>query len=108
MRLLLIAVVLLSIGSIVSATYSTQSVENYKAHAHFISKQYSKGDNGDASGWRDCMEMENTGDQVGLVCEGVRTITTQRGNMVDVNYYCEFRFIKKTNSVYIIETEACQ
>ncbi len=87
MRLLFIALVLFSAGSIVAAAYTSKTVENYLAYANVESRTYAHGDAGDPSGWRDCTEMVNTGNEIGLVCEGVRTILVHGGKSVDVNYF---------------------
>ena len=108
MRLLLLALSLLSVGSVVAATYSTKSVDHYAAYANVVSRSFSEGETGDSSGWRECVEMVNQGTEVGVICEGLRTITVHGGKSVEVNYYCEFRFSHFENSKYRIELEECQ
>jgi|GEM_PF-5990160 len=109
MRLMLFGLILFSAGSIVAAAYSPHSVENYLAYANVTSRNYAAGDSNDASGWRECTEMVNTPPEVGLVCEGVRTILVHGGKYVDVNYYCEFRFSRKSEfAKYDLEMEVCQ
>jgi len=105
---MLFVLALLSIYSIVSATYSSKTIENYLAYANLVSRTYSMGDGSDSSGWRVCVEQENTGDHIGLACEGVRPIKIHGGRMVDVNYYCEFRFVKISELKFQVESEACQ
>jgi hypothetical protein len=105
---MMFALVLFSAGSIVAAAYTSKTVENYLAYANVISRTYAEGDSNDASGWRECNEAVNTGTEVGLVCEGVRTILVHGGKRVDVNYYCEFRFSKRGSFKYEVEMEVCQ
>ena len=107
MRLVLAALSMFSAGSIVAAAYTTQSVDNYAAYANVVSRAYAEGDYSDGSGWRGCNEMVDTPTEVGMVCEGVRTIVVHGGKRVDVNYYCEFRF-KKNAQKFEIESESCQ
>lgn len=108
MRLLLLALALFFAGSFVAAAYSSKTVENYFAYANVSSRNFAKGDSNDTGGWRECVEMVNTPQEVGLVCEGLRTILVHGGKRVDVNYYCEFRFSKRDSFKYRIETEVCQ
>lgn len=108
MRLLFTALILFSAGSIVAAAYTSKNVENYFAYANVVSHNYAHGDAGDPSGWRECTEMVNKGHEVGLVCEGVRTIQVHGGKSVDVNYYCEFRFAKLDAYKFKVELEVCQ
>ncbi len=108
MRILLLAIALLSVGSLVSATYASKTVENYTAYANSVSRTFSLGDGGDDSGWRECVQMENNETNIGLACEGVRSILVHGGRMFDVNYYCEFRFVKKAELKFVVETESCQ
>ena len=108
MRFLLLGLGLLSAGSFVGAAYNSTYVENYMAYANVISREYAKGDANDFSGWRECVEMVSTDTEVGLVCEGVRTILVHGGKRVDVNYYCEFRFNKLAAFKFRVETEVCQ
>lgn len=108
MRLMLMALALFSAGSIVAAAYSPKSVDNYMAYANVVSRGYAEGDFNNAVGWRECNEAENTGTQVGVVCEGIRSILIHGGKRVDVNYYCEFRFLRHDNAKYAVEIEVCQ
>jgi len=108
MRILLLGIALFSAGSFVAAAYSTKNVENYMAYANVVSRTYAQGDSRDSSGWRECMEMAKSKHEVGLVCEGVRTIFVHGGKQVDVNYYCEFRFARKEALSYQVEMEVCQ
>ncbi len=108
MRLTLVALILFSAGSIFAAAYTPKTVENYFAYANVISRHYAEGDANDASGWRECTEMVNHGPEVGMVCEGVRTILVHNGKRVDVNYYCEFRFNRIDMFKYKVEMEVCQ
>ncbi len=108
MRLLIIALSLFSVGSIVAAAYTTKTVDNYMGYAHFVSRTYAEGDNNSSHGWRDCGEMVNNAQEIGIVCEGVRTIQIHGGKMMDVNYYCEFRFSRVGESKFHVETEVCQ
>ena len=108
MRLLLLGLALLSVGSFVGAAYTSKNVENYMAYANVVSRTYAEGDANDASGWRECMELPNNGLEIGLICEGVRTILVHGGKEVDVNYYCEFRFSKSDPFKYEVEMEVCQ
>lgn len=108
MRLLFVALALFSAGSIVAAAYSPKSVDNYMAYANVVSRNYAEGDFNNPTGWRECNEAENLGNQVGVVCEGIRSILVHGGKRVDVNYYCEFRFIRHDNAKYAVEIEVCQ
>ena len=108
MRLFIAAILLLSVGSLVSAAYSNKYVENFVDHAHRVSRAYALGDSGDASGWRECQQVENQDDHIGLACEGVRSIQVHGGRMFDVNYFCEFRFRKMAALNYEVELESCQ
>jgi hypothetical protein len=108
MRLTLMSLFLFSAGSIFAAAYTSKTVENYFAYANVISRSYAEGDANDASGWRECTEMLNSGSEVGMFCEGVRTILVHNGKRVDVNYYCEFRFVKVDTYRYSVEMEICQ
>ncbi|HMN69976.1 MAG TPA: hypothetical protein PKC28_15650 [Bdellovibrionales bacterium] len=108
MRFYILALAFFSIGSLVAAAYTSRSVTNYLNYANVVSKNHAKGDNGDASGWRDCVEMENDGGNVGVACEGGRGIFVHGGRMVDVNYFCEFRFQRLESQAYRVEMELCQ
>lgn len=108
MRIFLVACLIFSVGSIVSAAYSDKIIENPHAYAHHVSQKFALGDNDEASGWRDCVEMENDGKNTGLACDGVRSILVHGGRMFDVNYYCEFRFIKRNALEYLVESEFCE
>lgn len=108
MRLLFAGLFMLSVGSFVAAAYTSKTVENYMAYANVISRQYAEGDSNDSSGWRDCVEMVNDRQEVGVVCEGIRTILVHGGKRVDVNYYCEFRFNRLDAFKYKVEMEVCQ
>lgn len=109
MRILLIAVALLSIGSMVAAAYTPKTVENFMAYANVVSRTYAEGDSNDDSGWRECVEAESDGgNDVGVTCEGVRAILVHGGKMVDVNYYCEFIFTKLGSFRFKVATEVCQ
>ncbi len=108
MRLMLVALFIFSAGSIFAAAYNSKTVENYMAYGNFVSREYALGDANDSSGWRGCNEAVNNGNEVGLVCEGVRTILVHGGKRVDVNYYCEFRFNKRDQFKFEVEMEVCQ
>jgi hypothetical protein len=108
MRFLIFALGVFSIGSIVAAAYTPTTVENYMAYADFRSRGYSAGDNGSSQGWRECAETVNTPQEIGVVCEGVRSILIHGGKMVDVNYYCEFRFSRVGDTRFHVEAENCQ
>ena len=107
-RLIFFVAVLFSAGSMVAAAYSPKTVENYMAYANVISRSYAEGDSNDSSGWRDCTEMVNNHLEVGVGCEGVRTILVHGGKRVDVNYYCEFRFTQSESFKFEVEMQICQ
>lgn len=108
MRLLIVIVGLLSLGSLVSAAYSTKNVENYVVYSHSVSRAYASGDFNDPSGWRECV-VDDRGDAgIGVVCEGTRSIVYQIGKRIEVNYYCEFQFSKLTTFKYTVNSEICQ
>lgn len=107
MRLLIFALSLFSVGSIVAAAYTPKTIENYLAYADSASSGYSLGDNNSNQGWRECTETVNTPQEIGVICEGVRSILVHGGKMMDVNYYCEFRFSRVGESRFHVEAEAC-
>jgi hypothetical protein len=108
MRILVFIVGILSLGSLVSAAYSTKNVENYVAYAHTVSRAYASGDFNDPSGWRECVVDDGGPGDIGIVCEGTRSIVYQIGKRIEVNYYCEFRFTKLDSFKYRVESEICQ
>lgn len=108
MRFLIFALGVFSIGSIVAAAYTPNTVGNYMAYADYKSRGYSAGDNGSSQGWRECGETVNTPQEIGVVCEGVRSIFIHGGKMVDVNYYCEFRFSRVGDARFHVEAQTCQ
>lgn len=103
----MLGLALLSIVSIVAAAYQPKTIEDYAGYAGYVSKRFARGDTSDSSGWRDCTEMENDGPTIGMVCEGVRAFKVH-GNLVDVNYFCEFRFSKVRGGKFHVENEFCQ
>ena len=108
MRILVFIVGLLSLGSIVSAAYSTKNVENFVSYAHSVSRAYASGDFNDPSGWRECVVDDRGQSGIGVVCEGTRSIDYQIGKRIEVNYFCEFKFTKLTTFKYTVDTEVCQ
>ena len=108
MRFLVLAFVTMSLGTLVSAAYSTKNVENHVAYAHSVSHTFAQGDFNDASGWRECVVNQLPGNEEGIVCEGTRSLAFQVGKRIDVNYFCEFRFSKHGQAKYRVESENCQ
>lgn len=78
------------------------------AYADNISKQFAAGDYHDISGWRECVLHESTPFEIGVVCEGTRSVDYQIGKRSDVNYFCEFRFVKISTFKYKVESQDCQ
>lgn len=108
MRLMIFALSLFSVGSIVAAAYTPKTVENFLTYADAVSRSYAEGDNNSTQGWRECAETVNTPGEIGVICEGVRSIVVHGGKMVDVNYYCEFRFSRVGGTRFHVESESCQ
>lgn len=93
---------------IAASAYEDNTLSNYMAFANLSSREYSLGDNQDNSGWRECAEMENTDKMVGVVCEGTRTISVHGGQLVDVNYFCEYHFKRIDSTTVETVFKLCQ
>ncbi len=91
-----------------AATLKPAITDNAYAYANARAREFSKGDSGKVVGWRECVEMENAPEEVGIVCEGTRTIQIQSGQVVDVNYFCEFRFIRVDVNWFRVDHQLCQ
>lgn len=105
MRLVVLTLALVSI--ITAAAYSSDKVVNYMAYANTVSRDFSLGDNRNSFGWRPCEEAEVTENEVGVVCEGTRSINIHGGQQVDVNYFCEFQFLR-SGEVWKVHLALCQ
>ena len=106
MRLFLIALAI--VGTLTAAAYSRGKVVDHLSYANSVSHSFAAGDNGITSGWRGCSEIEDTPPNIGVVCDGRRVIQTQSGQMVDVNYFCEFQFRKESNDSFRVLYSLCQ
>lgn len=103
--LLTLAIAVIAVSA---ATFKPEMTDNGLAFANAHSREYAKGDNGKSNGWRECAELENTTKEVGEVCEGTRTITLPNGQLVDVNYFCEFRFLRVDATWLKLDYSLCQ
>lgn len=93
--------------AIAVAAYSSDKVVNYMAYANTVSRAYAIGENRNASGWRPCEEAEYSEQQVGVVCEGTRSMSVHAGLIVDVNYFCEFQF-NRSGDTWKVQMSLCQ
>lgn len=91
-----------------AAAYERKVINDYMAYANHISRQYSRGDTEDITGWRQCIEAENTPEAVGVVCEGTRTLLIHGGHRADVNYFCEFQFKRTEPITFQVDHQLCQ
>jgi hypothetical protein len=72
------------------------------------SREFAKGDNGRALGWRECVEIESSPTESAIGCEGTRAIEIPGGQLVDVNYFCEFRYLRLTPTLFQLDYQLCQ
>lgn len=91
-----------------AATLKPDFTDNAYAYANARSREFARGDSGKAHGWRECVEMDSDHLETGVVCEGTRTIQFRDGQMVDVNYFCEFRFIRDGVNLFRVDHQLCQ
>lgn len=92
MRFLLLSLIIVVVAAS-AATLKPEVVENPRGYVTSKSYEFARGDNGDPSGWRECAEIESTSHGVGYVCEGTRA-KNHNGQQIDVNYFCEFHFVR--------------
>jgi hypothetical protein len=90
-----------------AAAYSSDKVINYISYSNAVSRSFAYGENNNASGWRPCEEVEETEQEIGVVCEGQRSIYAQAEHKIDVNYFCEFQF-RKVGEAYRVSFSLCQ
>lgn len=107
MRIIMLTLAIAAIA-FSAASLKPEFTDNAFAYANAKSREFAKGDNGQGDGWRECVELESTPQVTGLVCEGTRTITMQNGSLVDVNYFCEFRFQPTDSNYFRLEYSLCQ
>ena len=107
MRFVLLGLAVAAIA-VSAATLKPDITDNALAYANARSREFAKGDSGKIFGWRECVEMENSPKEVGFVCEGTRTIQIQSGPVVDVNYFCEFQFIRVDANWFRVDHQLCQ
>lgn len=107
MRLALLTLAILVIAAS-ATTLKPEVVENPFGYANSKSQEFARGDNGDPSGWRECAEMESTAKEIGIVCEGTRSIEFHIGRYIEVNYFCEFRFDRLDANWSRVDYVLCQ
>jgi hypothetical protein len=107
MRFVLLTLTI-AVIAVSAATLRPEMTDNAGAYANTHSREYAKGETGKANGWRECAELENTPKEVGEVCEGTRTISLPNGQLADVNYFCEFRFLKVDTTWLKLDYSLCQ
>ena len=104
--------VLLTLGlavlAVSAATFKPEITDNAYAYANSKSRDFAKGDTAKAVGWRECVELENTLTETGIVCEGTRMIQIHNGQVVDVNYFCEFQFLRIDVNWFRVAHQLCQ
>lgn len=106
MRFVLATVGLISI--VAAATLRPQTSNDPLGYGNARSHEFSKGDSGYSSGWRECAKIEEPTGDLGIVCEGHRKLRIHGGANVDVNYFCEFRFIQRRPGQFRLDYELCQ
>ncbi len=106
MRLVLLTLFIVAVVS-ATAALKPEVVENPQGYVNAVSKRFAQGDNSDASGWRECAEMESNRQGVGYVCEGTRA-RFHDGMQIDVNYFCEFHFARIDDRWARVDHELCQ
>lgn len=105
----LLSLTLLAVFSVLAAAaYSRARVVDHMTYANNTSRAFAAGDNGYTSGWRECSEIPDTPPFVGVVCDGRRVMQVHGGQMVDVNYFCEFQFKRVGNSNFRVMYSLCQ
>lgn len=107
MRIIMLTLAIAGIA-LSAASLKPEFTDNVYAYANAKSREFAKGDNGQNDGWRECAELESSAKVTGLVCEGTRTIAIHNGTLVDVNYFCEFRFLHLDNSYFRLDYSLCQ
>lgn len=94
MRLKLLFIGLSILSMVAAASYK---VEPFTAtpivYANTTSRAFAAGDNGDTHGWNECAVAQRYKDEIGVICEGTRSIQVPAPRqLINVNYYCEFQF----------------
>jgi hypothetical protein len=107
MRLILLTFAIAFVA-VSAASLKPEFTDNIQAFANARSREFAKGDNPRAAGWRECVEMENGPAEIGMVCEGTRAIEIPGGQIVDVNYFCEFRLSRVDQGWFRVEYQLCQ
>lgn len=107
MRLILLTLAI-AVVAVSATTFKPDFTDNAFAYANARSRDFAKGDNPRAMGWRECVEMENTPSSIGIICEGTRGIEIPGGQMVDVNYFCEFQLARLEHGLFRVEYQLCQ
>lgn len=77
-------------------------------YANRISREFAAGENGDRSGWNECHEAERNQGEIGIACEGTRSIALHGDQLVHVNYQCEFQFKPFMKDSYRVGFAVCQ
>lgn len=91
-----------------ATAYSADQVVQPLLYAEEVSYKFAGGDNEDRSGWSECKEVENFNGLVGMFCEGTRSIEVDDGQLVHVNYFCEFQFEVNEKGRYRVAYALCQ
>lgn len=107
MRLFLIPLII-SVVAVSAATLKSNTTDNAFALSNAKSHEFAKGDSGRALGWRECVEIEASPTDSGIVCEGTRTIKIPGGQLVEVNYFCEFRYVRVASGWFRLDYQLCQ
>ncbi|MGE4131606.1 MAG: hypothetical protein AB7F86_08195 [Bdellovibrionales bacterium] len=107
MRILLLLLTV-AVMAVSAATLKPIIIDNPMGFATSKSLEFAKGDNGDSSGWRECAVMDESHRELGVVCEGTRTLEVTEGRQMDVNYFCEFRCLRIDNSWHRVDYSRCQ
>ena len=103
--LLFLAAAVLAVSA---ATLRPDIVDNPIGYANMKSREFAKGENNDHSGWRECVALVSTAREIGVVCEGTRTLLVPGGQKVDVNYFCEIRFLRVDGNWSRVDYVLCQ
>lgn len=98
----------IAVLAVSAATLKPDFTDNAFAFASARSREFARGDSGKPLGWRECVEFENTPAESAIICEGTRTIELANGQMADVNYFCEFRFLRQGGNLFHVDYQLCQ
>lgn len=107
MRVILMMSVIALIA-VSAATLKPDFTDNAYAYANARSREFARGDNRKLHGWRECVEMESSNAESAIICEGTRTIEIRTGHFADVNYFCEFRFVRDGVNLFRVDHQLCQ